>query len=297
MRRVLVTGASGFVGRHVVPCLAEAGFEVVALDRTTSTGLRSFQQLEADLLVPASLTGLPREWDAIIHLAGDTVPRACDDGRAALRNPTMLINLCAHTSADTLIVASSAHVYASSNEPHSEDECLRPAGWYGVSKLLVEDVAAFYRSSARVHVTRGFNQIGPGMMADLLLPTVLRKLDALAKIDSTAPLELHGLDAVRDFIDVRDAAQGYLALLVPRDAQSATVNLCSGTGRSVGDLAAAIIRARGETRDVVFAGRPGSGDDVPCLVGSPGRMHALTGWRAQFTLAESAQYIVSAVGG
>ncbi len=295
MTRILVTGAAGFVGGFVTRSLLESGAEVVALALEPNPRL-PVEQISCDLLEPDALLRVPRAFDGVIHLAGDTVPRALEGPARVQRNARMLLNLLDRVHAPRIVVASSAHVYARSDAAHEEAEPLAPRGWYGLSKRLLEDVAVFFQSRGRVDIVRGFNQIGPDMHPDLLVPAILRKLDELASGDPTAPLVLAGFDSVRDFVDVRDAARAYVGLLEREAPTSGTFNVCSGRPTRVRELARAIMTARGERRRVVFESRQGSEDDVPVLVGSCAAVEQEIGWRATTTLAESARHIIAGEG-
>lgn len=286
-RRILLTGASGFVGQHVAHLLVERGFQVSALQRG-SLGIELPPMVEpiyADLSDPASLAKVPRNWHGVIHLAGASIPSLFTTTAPVVQNVAMTLNLLEHLQEARVLLVSSCHVYAPSDVPRVEDGLIVPQGRYGLSKHLVEQLAPHYAHRLDIRIARPFNHLGPHQRPELVIPSLLRRLAATK--DETGPVRMQGMDSVRDFIDVRDVAAAYLAILELDSPPHRTFNVCTGTGRSIGELVALLLRLLGPEREVLFEGKPNSSDDIPFLVGSPDRLMADSGWRPELSLEQS----------
>jgi len=286
-QRILLTGASGFVGQHMARLLLEQGFHVSALQRG-SLGVElppAVERVYADLSDPASLAAVPRTWHGVIHLAGASVPSLFATTAPVVQNVAMTLNLLDHLQEARVLLVSSCHVYAPSDAPRVEDAPIVPQGRYGLSKHLVEQCAPHYGQRLDVRIARPFNHLGPHQRPELVIPSLLRRLTATR--DETGPVRMKGMDSVRDFIDVRDVAAAYLAILELDSPAHRTFNVCTGMGRSIGELVALVLQLLGSKREVQFEGRPNSSDDIPFLVGSPDRLEADSGWKPQLSLEQS----------
>lgn len=296
-RSILLTGASGFVGQHMARLLLRRGFEVTALQRG-SLGVslpRGVRTIYADLLDPASLAAVPRRWHGVIHLAGASIPAAFRTMAPVVQNVAMSLNLLEHLEEARIVLVSSCHVYAPSDQLRVEEAALLPQGRYGLSKHLVEQMVPHYADRLDIRVARPFNHLGPRQRPELVIPSLLRRLSASR--DDGSPVLMRGRDSVRDFIDVRDVAEAYLAILGLEPQRGATYNVCSGKARSIGELVATVLGLLGSKREVVFEGNPNSADDIPWLVGSPARLMAASGWNPHWSLERSLQAMLESIPG
>lgn len=293
-KRVLVTGAAGFVGKHAIETLLRQGLEVHALD---SGGLASLpgqvHLVQADLLDPKTLAGLPRQgWWGVVHLAGISVPSLFSTTAPVMANLQMTLNLLEALDDTRVLIVSSCHVYAPADQPRTEEDPLVPQGRYGLAKHLCEQVAGYYGNRLDVRIARPFNHLGSGMRPELLVPSLLRKLRQEGAHDGQ-PVIMRGRDSIRDFIDVRDVVEAYLAIL-RLEAPGATVfNVCTGTGTSIGDLVRSALELVGAKRPIEFEGHASSADDIGYLVGDRSRLSRLSGWAPRFGLVESLGSILS----
>jgi nucleoside-diphosphate-sugar epimerase len=286
-RDVLVSGASGFVGRFVVQALVRAGFDVTGIgtgDRphwlAPETGW-----VRADLLRAETLEGLKRDWWGVIHLAAISVPSAFTSADRAAQNVTMTLALLEHVRQARFLLVSSALVYAASRSAHREDDDLRASGLYGLSKVLCERAAENYNDRLDIRIARPFNHIGPGMQPSLAVPSILRRITALKS--APGPLEMYGRNSVRDFVDVRDVASAYISMLTPERLEHAHYNVCVGRACSIRQLAETVMQMAGVEAEIRFAEDDASGDDTSYLVGDSRRLRAETGWQPEFSLEQS----------
>lgn len=283
--RVLITGASGFIGRHMVPHLLSLGHEVEAWGRQelpSRSGLtRRVLDLSKDPLPSPSATA---PWDAAIHLAAHARPSLAWSVDLVIENLRLTARVLQHVADQApgcrTILASSAHVYAPSTSPHRESDPVDPKAFYGLSKRLCEDWAVSMTNRLDLQVVRAFNQIGPGMPKGLLLP------DLLAKLSTPGPtLTMEGRNDTKDFLDIRDAVLAYEALLTVTAPSGSIWNLCSGTPISVAEFIQAVLSLRGLDRAVEF-----SSHESHRIVGDPSRIQDATGWKPQHDLKESLAY-------
>jgi GDP-4-dehydro-6-deoxy-D-mannose reductase len=279
-RRVLVTGAGGFVGGHLMPRLVAAGYAVTgtSLGRKPATAPAEVEWRTLDLLEPSGAARLGGGWWAVIHLAANSIPQRHAAAGDALRNVAMTLELLGGLEPCRLLLVSSCHVYSPSARAISESDATRPRGSYGLSKLLCEQAALAFADRLDVRIARPFNHLGVGLDPALVVPSLIRRLREEG--DTSAPLRMRGRNSVRDFTDVADVVAAYQRLIELDDPGERVFNVASGAPRSIGEVAAALLRVAGRRRPVEFEEVPLSGDDTPTLLGDPARLEAATGWRA-----------------
>ena len=296
-KEILVTGASGFVGRYLVPALLERGYAVTALGReaTRPEWLPApVRWLSADLREPGSLSSLAPVW-GVMHLAGDTVPSQFSAPLMQLDNVAMAIAVAEGLSFGRLLFVSSCHVYAPSAAPLQESSPVRPRGRYGLSKHLAEQVMLAYGERHDIRIARPFNHLGAHMRPELMAPSLLERIRR--ERGARTPLRMHGLNSTRDFLDVRDITSAYLRILELEHPAERVFNVASGAPRTVSELAAAALALVGDgSREVVFEGSGNSTDDTDYLVGDAARLRTATGWAPRYALAETLRAMLSDAG-
>ena len=300
--RILITGVTGFVGRHVARRLLQRGHEVVGLGREAE-GVPDARHVRCDirdqhvLLRNLELV----QPDAVLHLAAISfVPDVRNDpGRAFEVNVNgTLALLSAVRVAQPLarvVLLSSAEVYGRSSSaghgPLTEDQPLDPVSLYGASKASAEHVLqALCRESLDLLVLRAFNLIGPGQSPDFVVPAFARQVARLERHAGERVLRHGNLDAVRDFLDVRDAAWAIeQVLLLKRDqvTPGEVFNLCSGQAVKVASLLEQLL-ARAE-RSIRTNSDPGlvRAVDLDELVGDPTRLRERTGFEHATALGQT----------
>jgi GDP-4-dehydro-6-deoxy-D-mannose reductase len=313
--KVVVTGAGGFVGGWLTPALAAAGHEVVATylpDEsppafTVSGSGGSLRWLAVDLRDPVSVEALVTDTpEAVVHLA------AVASGAAARRDPGLAWEVNAACTArlagalgagraagagdPLLLLASSAEVYGALPEPRLRLETDPPAPLspYAASKLGAEIsvLETARRTGLRVIIARAFPHTGPGQSTDYVVPAFAQRLRAAKRLG--APVVKTGnLEPVRDFLDVRDVVQAYLALL-DRGEPGHIYNIASGEGRSLRTVFLALadligVRALPEADPHLTRSA-----DLPHLVGDASQLRARTGWAPRIPFDRTLQDLVNA---
>jgi len=288
MTRALVTGAAGFVGRHLAAELSASGVSVVAVDREDGD-LRDAAAALA--LVTAAAP------DVVFHLAGQSsAARSLDDPVGTFEanvvgTVSVLEAVRRGAPAARVVVASSADAYGESrgdDVPVAETHSLAPMNPYAASKASQEVVALQYARSfgLEVVVTRSFNSVGPGQSAAFALPSFAAQLACIARGEGEPVLRVGNLDVWRDFTDVRDVARAYV-LLAGRGASAGVYNICSGEAVSLRSALEWLIAASGVGVRVEVDPDRLRPADTARMVGDNTRLRLATGWAPAIPLARS----------
>lgn len=285
MKSLLITGASGFVGRHLIPEAVAQGFSITATGRGARPSWLPFDifWIDADLTAKDDIKLLGTRWWGVIHLAANSIPASYKNLQAARGSVEMISRLLDHVESGRFLYVSSCHVYGNARTPHVEDEPLAPSGAYGQAKMLGEE-AALSASHLTVRIVRPFNHIGVGMPEALFIPTVVRRVLSAQKGDGVI---LSGKNSIRDFLDVRDIVRAYLEILSIDDPSPNIFNVCSGMPVSIQQFSETLMKAANRSGPIDFSDRARSEDDVDTNIGNPNRLLNKTPWRRKFSLEES----------
>lgn len=292
---VLVTGATGFAGGHLVEYLSTA-HQVVAWGRrlpAADLAPRARWQ-QVDLLDGDRVGALIRELrpSVVFHCAGlPQVAESWTDTAAPLAvnvlgTHRLLEALRMSDVGCRVLVTGSAHVYAPSAAPLTEEARVGPSSPYALSKLAQEQLAlrAYAEDGIEVVVARSFNHTGPRQAPAFVAPSIARQI-ALIELGAQEPvIQVGNLDAVRDLMDVRDTVRAYDAA-VRGGRAGAVYNVAGGVGHSVREVLDALLeRARVPIRVERDPARMRP-SDIPVLVGDATRLREQTGWapRIPFT--------------
>ncbi len=279
MSTVAVTGARGFLGQHVVADLERAGHAVVRIGRAEDGSL---SRLSGPSPATASLfDGV----DGVIHLASllslGTESNVAEylDVNVALSE--RLIRDAAAAGATSFVFASSRLVYPAHLGREATEADAAPDNAYGVSKFLAEQVLAYQATRLGIDATslRISQLVGPGDNGRGALASFARAAFAGTAITVTG----RGL-AVRDFLDVRDAARA-LRLTVERSPEADALNIGSG-GRTILELARCAAHAAGRD-DASVVHRPVDDEDRSFWALDTSLAHRTIGWEPEFTLEQT----------
>ncbi len=274
---LLVTGAQGFVGRHVVARGLEQGRNV----ESAACDLRAGAAV-AELVAVASPA-------AVVHLAASPRLPGVSPWHTLAEDLAMagaVLNAVAeHAPEAPVLFAGSAAQYGMGlADPLRESDPLAPLSPYGAAKCVLERACteAALNRGVRVIWARAFNHVGPGQGPDAPVAQWARQV-AEAELAGGGTLRTGSLDVVRDVLDVRDVADAYLAL-VSSPAEGA-VNVCSGEPTPLSLLAALVAELATVAIELELDPALLRGVDPPVVVGDPGRLRALTGWAPRVELA------------
>ena len=282
-RRVLVTGASGFTGRYVVPALCERGMLVSTLGQ---------EGHGPDLLDP---DGLGRELalvqpEVVVHLAAISFVAHSDVEEMYRVNIVGTRNLLeALVQLDVpprqVILASSANVYGS--RPGVLDENVQPApvNDYAISKLAMELMSQQYVDRLPITVLRPFNYTGVGQSERFLIPKIVGSFAA-----ELPRIELGNLSVSRDFNDVRNVAEAY-AQFATIDGEGETYNVCSGAASSLLDILDMMREISGRSLEVVVNPAFVRANEIERLVGSRAKLDNALGRTQDFDLAATLRWM------
>jgi nucleoside-diphosphate-sugar epimerase len=278
-RHVLVTGANGFVGRHIVARAPARGAVAVAAHG-------DLRVLEVCREVVASARPA-----AVVHAASARLGDSGGAWDAIADNMRMIGNMVTALEelapdSPLLVPGSAAQYGRGALTALSEEAPQQPVSAYGAMKSTLEAAATAFPLRGRVRViwTRSFNHLGPGQPPSAPVSGWARQA-AEAERRGEGVLRTGRLDVVRDFLDVRDVADAYLDLV--ESPAEGPVNVCSGRGRRLHEILDALLdMTRAEVRvepDPSLLRE----HDPPVVVGDPGRLRTLTGWRPRWSFEAS----------
>lgn len=274
---VVVTGAAGFLGRHLVAALAARDERVAGIDRRPGIPAAATIAVTADLSERRTDTveDLLRAADAVFHLAAFPGVREKGDDAARRRrldNVETARRVLESVPLDVpVIVTSSSSVYGgSTGAPCAETDTPRPRGGYANSKLDVERLCAKRVSrGGLVAVARPFTVAGEGQRPDMAIARWL------AAARAGLPLPVYGsVDRTRDITDVADVVEG-LVRMRDRGVRS-TVNLGTGVGHRLADICATVAAVAGVGLQMVVT--PAGDEEPPATLADTRRCEALLGF-------------------
>ena len=304
VRRVLVTGAAGFVGRHALAALAGAGTEaLLGIGRGTIPALpegADFRTL--DLADRETLAACLRDFrpSHVLHLAAQaSVGQAAGAGLETWRtNVAGLLNLAealrAEAPAATLVFASSSEVYGRaflSGRPVDEDVVPQPVGVYARTKRVGEEMLAdvLAGSAVRLIVVRPFNHTGPGQDERFVVPAFAHQIARIEAGRMPPRLAVGNLSAQREFLDVRDVVRAYAQVIAASEelASGTVLNVASGRSHAIASVLEDLTRLARVPFEVVVDPTRMRPSEIPVALGDGRRIHAATGWAPKVPWSET----------
>ncbi len=301
-RKVLVTGAAGFIGSHLVERLVREGAEVRALVHYNSAGSwgwiddfdaetrNAVEVVMGNVEDPFSVESIAADRETIFHLAAlISIPYSYEAPLSFIRtNVEGTVNVCRaalKAGAERLVVTSTSEVYGTARyTPIDEAHPLQGQSPYSASKIGADMTAESWRRSFGLPVTilRPFNTFGPRQSSRAVIPTIITQLLEGPKI------RLGNLAPVRDMNYVEDTVEGFLGAASAPGAVGEVINVGSGRGETIGELARLIAGLMGKTLEVdrdEERMRPDN-SEVFELLCSNDKAEKLLGWRPVVGLEE-----------
>lgn len=294
--KLLVTGASGFVGTRLAGYLMSRGDQVVGTYAGEHPGLAGMELHAVDVLDAGSTARLVREIDpdVIVHLAGLSHVGASWGAPSTYFQVNVLGTeaVLAAAAGRRVVVASSAEVYgevAEEEQPLREGRLPGPVSPYALTKAAAERLAM----ARGAVVARAFNLVGPGQAPTFALPAFARQLLAIRRGEQEPLLTVGNLAPRRDFVHVSDGARAF-AILAEKGEEGGVYNIASGQALSIREALELLMEIAGvEARVEVDPGRLRKGD-LPLLAGDPSRLETL-GWRRERSLRDALEELWQAV--
>lgn len=305
-KKVLVTGADGFIGSHLVERLVREGCKVRAfvfynsfnswgwLDTFSKEQLSQIEIVSGDIRDPHGVRSAVKGVDTVLHLASlIAIPFSYHSPDAYvdtnIKGALNVLQACREYEVNRVMITSTSEVYGTAKYvPINEQHQLQGQSPYSASKIGADRIAeSFYCSfNTPVVIARPFNTYGPRQSARAVIPTVITQL-----LGGAREVQLGSLTPTRDFNYVQDTCDGMVALIKCDRAVGKEVNIGSGTEISIGNLVHTIMEAMHTSARIVSdeaRNRPEK-SEVDRLVCDNRLIQELTGWTPKISLGEGLQ--------
>ena len=303
--RILLTGAGGFVGHHLLPALRAAFPGTVLVGGTRRAAEKAFPGVDEvvalDLDDAPSLPEAVRAArpDAVLHLAARAdVGASFRDPLAAWRTNLLgtvalgeaVLSAAPHAS---FLMASSGEVYGlafQAGKPVSENTVLLPANPYAASKAAADlAIGEMALRGLRAVRLRPFTHTGPGQSDGFVVAAFARQIARIEAGLQPPVLRTGALNRWRDFLDVRDVCAAYVAALKKADGlpPGIALNICSGTPRRIGDMLDTLLALSGAEVEVTQEAARLRPTDVERVQGDPSLARRLLGWNPEVPWEET----------
>lgn len=303
MKKVLVTGADGFIGSHLTEGLLEKGYEVKAfayynsfnswgwLDSLPPETLREIEVFTGDIRDPNGVREAMKGVDGVFHLAAlIAIPFSYHSPDSYvdtnIKGTLNVLQAARDLGTERIMVTSTSEVYGTAKYvPIDEKHPYQGQSPYSATKIGADRLAeSFYRSfQLPVSIVRPFNTFGPRQSARAVIPTIISQLLA-----GKEEIQLGSLTPTRDFNYVKDTAAGFIAIAESDRTVGEEINIATQQEISIGELAQEIIRQINPNAKIVCDEqrlRPEK-SEVNRLLGSCEKLKRLTGWRQRYTFPE-----------
>lgn len=303
MKKILVTGADGFIGSHLTEQLMEAGYEVKAfafynsfnrwgwLDTFPKDKLKEIEVFAGDIRDPNGVREAMKGVDAVFHLAAlIAIPFSYHSPDSYvdtnIKGTLNVLQAARELNTERVLVTSTSEVYGTAQYvPIDEHHPFQGQSPYSATKIGADRLAeSFYRSfELPVTIVRPFNTYGPRQSARAVIPTIISQLLA-----GKEEIQLGSLTPTRDFNFVKDTAAGFLSIYQSDNTIGEEINIATQTEISIENLAQEMIRQINPKARIVSDEqriRP-KDSEVNRLLGSNEKIRNLTGWAPKYTFSQ-----------
>ncbi len=301
--KVLVTGADGFIGSHLVEALVERGDKVKAfcyynsfgtwgwLDSLSPSVKNEIEVFLGDVRDPHGVQTAMQGCNTVYHLAAlIAIPFSYHSPDSYvdtnIKGTLNVLNAARDQGTERLLVTSTSEVYGTAQYvPIDENHPFQGQSPYSATKIGADRLAeSFYRSFATpLSIVRPFNTYGPRQSARAVIPTIITQL-----LSGAEKINLGSLHPTRDFNYVKDTAQGFIAIADCDKAIGEEINIATQREISIGDLANELISQINPNAEIVCDSdrlRPEK-SEVERLLGSADKLRAMTDWKPAYTFEE-----------
>lgn len=302
-KKVLVTGADGFIGSHLVERLLAEGCQVKAfvyynsfnswgwLDTLSKETLSQIEIFSGDVRDPHGVREAVKGVDVVFHLAALIAipysyysPESYVDTN--IKGTLNILQACRDLNVEKLLVTSTSEVYGTAlYVPIDEKHPRQGQSPYSATKIGADSLAdSFYRSfNLPVTIVRPFNTYGPRQSARAVIPTIITQL-----LNGAEQIKLGALHPTRDLLFVKDTANGFVEIAKSDKTNGQEINIATQDEISILHLAEKLISLINPKAEIVSDDvrlRPEK-SEVERLLGSNQKIKELTAWIPNFTLEQ-----------
>lgn len=308
--RILITGAHGFVGRHLVTRLLElmpAGGELVLVDAHAGAQQTHCRTYIADITNAAQVADVvhAEQPTHLIHLAAiAAVTEATADTRKAWSvnfggTQNLALAVAEHAPGCRFVFCSSAEVYGASfigSGRCDETALLQPVNAYGAAKAAADIMLGqMARHDLKVIRLRPFNHTGPGQNVQFVAPAFAAQVARIERGEQEPVIQVGDLSSARDFLDVRDVVDAYAAALMTFDAipNGSVMNIASGEARVVRTILDDLLAMSNIKIDVVVDQARLRPSDMPVIAGEAALARKLLDWKPRHAWADTLKSVLA----
>ena len=312
MKKVLVTGADGFIGSHLVELLVDEGYDVRAfvfynsfntwgwLDTFPKEKLSKIEIFAGDIRDTNGVREAMKGVDTVFHLAAlIAIPFSYHSPDSYvdtnIKGTLNVLQAARDLGTERILVTSTSEVYGTAQYvPIDENHPLQGQSPYSATKIGADKIAeSFYRSfGLPITIVRPFNTFGPRQSARAVIPTIITQL-----LSGKTEIKLGSLTPTRDFNYVKDTANGFLQIALAKDTIGEVVNISTGKEISIKQLAEELIQQINPNAKIVCDEqrlRPEK-SEVNRLLGNNEKILKMTNWKQKYTfeqgLSETIEFI------
>ena len=310
MKKVLVTGADGFIGSHLTESLLERGYDVRAfvyynsfntwgwLDTLPKEKLDQIEIFAGDVRDPNGVREAMRGVDGVFHLAAlIAIPFSYHSPDSYvdtnIKGTLNILQAAREQDLERVLVTSTSEVYGTAQYvPMDEKHPFQGQSPYSATKIGADRLAeSFYRSfQLPVSIVRPFNTFGPRQSARAVIPTIITQLLA-----GKEKIHLGSLTPTRDFNYVKDTVNGFIKIYESERTIGEEINIATQHEISIGELAEELIRQINPNAKIVCDEerlRPEK-SEVNRLLGSNKKIKELTDWKPVYSFEEGLSETIS----
>ena len=310
MKKILVTGADGFIGSHLTELLMEKGYDVKAftyynsfnswgwLDSFPKEKIKELEIFSGDIRDPNGVREAMKGVDAVFHLAAlIAIPFSYHSPDSYvdtnIKGTLNVLQAARDANLERVLITSTSEVYGTAQYvPIDEKHPFQGQSPYSATKIGADRLAeSFYRSfQLPVTIVRPFNTFGPRQSARAVIPTIISQL-----IAGQDEIKLGALSPTRDFNYVKDTVAGFLSIYESEKTIGEEINIATQTEISIQNLAEEIIRQVRPNAKIISDEqriRP-KDSEVNRLLGSNEKIMKLTNWKPQYTFEQGIEETIS----